>query len=524
MHLRSIILFFTLLLSCQPGFAQKSFEKIYLETYQVLLSTNPKKALQNTDLLYRMAENNADRVKSCMLKAQILYQYGVHKEAISALKQADSLAAIDKDYVAQSKVYGFLASLYRENEIYNLGKIYLKKAVEISKKIKNENERYRFQGNLSQEMAYYDIFDSNYAQAISNLKKGIQYFEKAVSTSDKNYQVAINDELIARNYLSLKKTDSALFHYERGLKELKASLLSDSPLQGFFYNGIANVYASINDRSQAVLNYTKAEQIAETSDYSALKEEVYNSLMEFYKKTNTKKYIVYNEKNLKLIEAEKANRKAMSDDLIQSIEKTHQKRESQYQKNKFVIIGICLFLIMATIAFYFFKRRQDHKKIRLFINNGGQNTFPEVKIQPRKESSREFISEATENSILSKIKELEKSLYFLNKNLSLNSTAAELNVNHRYLSYVINKHKSKDFASYINELRINYIVDLLKNDASYLKYKISFLAEQAGFASHSRFTITFKKVTGVSPLTFINYLKNHPEENQESYFTITTTE
>ncbi len=100
----------------------------------------------------------------------------------------------------------------------------------------------------------------------------------------------------------------------------------------------------------------------------------------------------------------------------------------------------------------------------------------------KKEIAKEYMSEATENSILQSIKEFEKSLSFLNKALSLNSVAAELNVNHRYLSYVINKHKSKDFASYINELRINYIIDRLKNDDSYLKYKISYLADQAGFA------------------------------------------
>lgn len=117
------------------------------------------------------------------------------------------------------------------------------------------------------------------------------------------------------------------------------------------------------------------------------------------------------------------------------------------------------------------------------------------------------MSEATENTILESIKEFEKSHFYLNKDLSLNSVAADLNINHRYLSYVINKHKSKDFAGYINELRINYIVDRLKNDSNYLKYKISYLADQSGFSSHSRFTITFKKITGVSPLDFITYLQ-----------------
>lgn len=513
MHVKLLSLLFTLFISQNIIYAQ-DFEKIYVETYQVHMSSNPKKALSNTDYLYKIAKNNPDRIKTRMLKAQILYQYGLHNEAISTLKQADSLASIDKNYVVQAKVYGFMASLYRENEIYNLGKIYLNKAVVVSKKIKDKNEMYRFQGNLSQELGHYELHEGNYQKAILHLKKGIQLFEKASTTSDKNYQIAINDELIARNYLELKMPDSALIHYKKGLDELGTSLSYDSPLKGFLHNGLATVYASVKDNKNAVLNFKKAEEIADKSDYFALKQEVYTSLMEFYKEFDSKKYIHYNELNLKLSAAEKENRKVIGDDLIKSMEKKHLKSQFQYEKTKFIIIGVCFLAILITIAIYVYNRKQDYKKIRAYIQNVEQKIDSSEKVIKKetvKETGKEYMSEATENSILNSIEEHEKSLFYLNKTLSLNSTAADLNINHRYLSYVINKHKSKDFASYINELRINYIVECLKNDPAYLKYKISYLAELSGFASHSRFTITFKKVTGVSPLTFITYLQNNTD-------------
>ncbi|MBB4802638.1 AraC-like DNA-binding protein [Flavobacterium nitrogenifigens] len=516
MHLKTTLAFILFFLSNYLGYSQKTFDQIYTETYQVLLSSNPKKALSNTDYLFGIAKNNSDKIKTRMLKAHILYQYGLNNQAIIALKEAENFALAEKDFVVQSKIYGFLASLYRESEIFHAGKTYLNKAVLISRRIKDKSEMYRFQGNLSQELACYELLDSNYVKAIKHLKKGIQLFEKAEGTSDKNYQIAINDELIARNYLELKKSDSALFHYEKAEKELQTSLSYDSPLKGFIYNGIANVYTSLKDYKKAQFNYIKAEKIAEESDYSALKQEVYTSLMEFYKVTNSKKYIIYNEKNLKLSKAENDNKKVIADDLIKTLRQEHQDSQSQYEKNRIVIISICVLAIIFTVAIYFFKRKQDYKKIREFINaKPPQNTDTEVNtdIERKKEITKEYMSEATENSILESIIEFEKSFSFLNKTLSLNSVAAELNVNHRYLSYVINKHKSKDFASYINELRINYIIDRLKNDESYLKYKISYLADQAGFASHSRFTITFKKITGVSPLTFITYVQNNPEKN-----------
>lgn len=131
----------------------------------------------------------------------------------------------------------------------------------------------------------------------------------------------------------------------------------------------------------------------------------------------------------------------------------------------------------------------------------------EEEIKPKQETAKEYMSEATESAILEKIKKLEKSHFYLDKDISLNYVAVKLSINQRYLSYVINKNKSIDFAGYINELRIHYITDRLRNDSDFLKYKISFLAELSGFSSHSRFTTTFKKVTGVSPQSFINDLQ-----------------
>ncbi len=58
--------------------------------------------------------------------------------------------------------------------------------------------------------------------------------------------------------------------------------------------------------------------------------------------------------------------------------------------------------------------------------------------------SKEYMLEATEMSILKGLQNIKKSHYYLNKDISLNSVATELNINQRYLSYVINKHKSKD--------------------------------------------------------------------------------
>jgi AraC-like DNA-binding protein len=76
---------------------------------------------------------------------------------------------------------------------------------------------------------------------------------------------------------------------------------------------------------------------------------------------------------------------------------------------------------------------------------------------------------------------------------------------------VINSSYQRDFNTYINELRINYIIDKLKTDSNYRLYKLSFLAEESGFSSHSKFSAVFKAVTRLTPTKFIYYLEQDVE-------------
>lgn len=514
MRLKPIFLLIIFLVSSDLCYSQNSkYDKVFNETSTVLLSSNPEKALRNTAYLYKISANNAERIKASMLRATLLRQNGMRNEAVTALKRADSLAVLDKNYNLQARINGFLSTIYREYEIYSVGKVYLQKAIAVSKKIVDKNEMYKFQGTLSQEIAYYEMYSANYLKAIQDLKIGKESFMKADSSVDKNFHIAVNDELIAKNYLSLQKVDSALNYFQKAEKELAESGSSDSPLKGFIFNGFGNVYANTGDYKKALLNYDKAEKIAIASNFFTLKQEVYSSLMQFYKKTDYKKYIKYNELNLKLKKDEEDSRKINTDDLIKTLRDEQIDNQSKYQKSKIIIIGCCIFIVLITIIIYIFRRKKDHKKYETIKDNEVVET--EEKTKPKQEPSREYMSEATESAILEKIEKLEESHFYLDKDISLNYVAVKLSINQRYLSYVINKNKSKDFAGYINELRIHYITDRLRNDSDFLKYKISFLADLCGFSSHSRFTTTFKKVTGVSPMTFITDLQEERDQERK---------
>ncbi len=114
--------------------------------------------------------------------------------------------------------------------------------------------------------------------------------------------------------------------------------------------------------------------------------------------------------------------------------------------------------------------------------------------------------------ILKGLLKLEERKFFLKPEVTLALVASKLKANTRYVSLVINKHKKKDFKNYINELRINYIILQLKNHPEYLDYKIAYLANEAGFPSHSKFATIFKSVTGMPPSSFIENIRKDSKQ------------
>jgi len=119
-----------------------------------------------------------------------------------------------------------------------------------------------------------------------------------------------------------------------------------------------------------------------------------------------------------------------------------------------------------------------------------------------------MMTPATEKKLLAKLEKFENSILFTRNSISLPYLATYCDTNTKYLSYIINNFKHKDFNNYINELRINYIIGKLKSDSKYQKYKIASLAAEAGFSSQSKFATAFKKITNTSPSHYLQTLKD----------------
>ena len=113
----------------------------------------------------------------------------------------------------------------------------------------------------------------------------------------------------------------------------------------------------------------------------------------------------------------------------------------------------------------------------------------------------------TITSILKKLDQFEEKKGFLQKDITLAILAKKCATNTKYLPKVINIHKDKSFVSYINNLRIDYILKELKENKILQKYTIKTISEEAGFNTAESFARAFKNKTGIRPSYYIRNLK-----------------
>lgn len=124
------------------------------------------------------------------------------------------------------------------------------------------------------------------------------------------------------------------------------------------------------------------------------------------------------------------------------------------------------------------------------------------------------ISSKTEKLLLKKLEQFEESKAFIKKDVNLNKLAKDFDTNTKYLSEIIKSYKNKNFNQYLNELRINYLIDQLNTNEKVLNTKVSYLASDIGFSSHSTFTTLFTQYIGQSPSEYIKALKEKKKQEE----------
>jgi AraC-like DNA-binding protein len=187
---------------------------------------------------------------------------------------------------------------------------------------------------------------------------------------------------------------------------------------------------------------------------------------------------------------------------------TKQRKHSFFFTGGTVLLGITLSLV--TFRYLRNKRIYEQKFKDLLTKTHNINNL-RPKIKSEKDKTIDINLEKLCNKILHLLEKLERDQKFLQKNLTLPELAVRFKCNPRYLSLVIAHSRNKTFTKYINDLKVDYLINLFKTDKIIRNYNNSALAEEAGFSTTQRFTTAFLSRTNMSPINFIGQLKMEKE-------------
>lgn len=325
---------------------------------------------------------------------------------------------------------------------------------------------------------------------------GKLYLEKKnLKLSKENYTTAvqISEESIPTNLFA--KTHAlinlaSIYFLEKDNSKV-SELLNESLKNAEILNNISLKRIII---SQQISNYLA---LNDTANYNLASKD-------FYK--------INNEADILEEDATNVAYNLISDEYVTDFDES----KNGYYKILYWIISLLIVVVLGGMFFWwrYNLRKKSLNEITRYLEitrNNLISRYSEKQVIVKELSKRVIIPSETEKVLLSKLKRFENSTKFTNKDISLAVLAGQFDTNTKYLSEIINTHYHVNFNKYINMLRINYLVEKLKSDPNYMNYKISYLAEDCGFASHSSFATVFKSITGISPITFIELLK---EDNQ----------
>ncbi|MFI2744091.1 helix-turn-helix domain-containing protein [Zhouia sp. PK063] len=316
------------------------------------------------------------------------------------------------------------------------------------------------------------------------------------------------------NQYFLHNNGEAIAHLKNALQVIKRSQNFSSVAVADFYLGKS--FWEMRQLPRAMVYFKKVDSIFKVKGFLRLDLlENYKLQFQYYKSKGALKNQLYVIEQLTKAETVlHDNYKTVSKELHRQYEYQQildQKRKVQsllllvHYKNIWVSVLVILVLVAITLVTY--NRYQYGKKFDKLINRLEGNISEPTSRQDQSDHKKLGISDEAVQTILVQLEKFEKNKGFLDEDLKAYKLASMLQTNATYLSSVINRYKKKSVVAYINDLRIDYTVEVLHSNRMFRKYSNEALAKEAGFSSTPRFVNAFKRRTGISPTFFIRGLE-----------------
>jgi len=328
----------------------------------------------------------------------------------------------------------------------------------------------------------------NYKSAIDTLLKA----RLKIPTYDNSY--TCGELILSTAYLKINELDRAKYHLKNGLDHAK--LISNPSTSKF-----------LKKSYEAFIDYYNNEG------------DIENEMLFFRKKAKIDSIILAGQLTV-----------ANTDKIIEQIAQLESKESDleelkfatkEYKSRSFVLL-LFSFISLIGLAFFLFKSKAYKQKFdKIFLENqllkssisyqDNQVEQSSVLVKSKAVSAISDLNEDQIARILKSLQEFEESKKYVNSSCTLYYLAKELDTNKTYLSKVINSHKQTNFANYINNLRIGYILEELKNNPKLRSYTVEAISEECGFNTAQSFSKAFQKRTGLYPSYFIKNLDKRSE-------------
>jgi AraC-like DNA-binding protein len=341
------------------------------------------------------------------------------------------------------------------------------------------------------------------------LQESIKFKEKI---QEQYFNLAIGvDEYYAGNFAH------SIHSIEKALPTMRENNYFEMEAKGYFY--MAKSYAALHQDEKALHNYQMVDSLFVKHNYLSQRlRGNYEWLIDYYKsKGNKDKQLYYINQLLKVDQVNATNNqylvhKINKDYDTQRLIKEKAELEKEFDNWRYYAIGVLLFFLLVTLLYFykFRKSQQNNQKLHLqyqelLRENQENTTFKKADI-PVKKAVKEIPENIVED-ILNRLEKFEQNHEFLNKNIDLKSMADKFKTNTTYLSKVVNTYKKRNFNSYLNKLRINYMIELLKKEPKFRNFTIEALSEIGGFTSSRHFSDTFFAETGLRPTYFLDKIQ-----------------
>ncbi len=533
--------------------AQLDFEKLEVTFYEML-----DKSLDEAEPYAKayLQKGIVEKTKFHTARGYYLISQLYRNNLERRIRYVDSAISVSKNLTNEKYpvfFYTHKGYLYSSSGLFNKALDYYLEALEYAKKTNNNGYVCILQHNIGiikRKYGKYEeaksLFKKSLIYSKSELNKNKRYkdsitylntlselvsvyiFEKQIDSASHFNKIGleISKELGVKRFFRLNqgRIDYHNDKYKKAIENLEWVLnpINESNLPGhdlistYYYLGKS--YAALSKNDRAMTYYKKIDSIFQSSHYQIPETRLaYLEIIKHYKSVNDlnnqlsyiDKFLhsdsIYN-KNL-LDVTNKLNMEYEVPILLEEKEKIIDELKTQNNQSNYGLLILSVVVVIILTVFVVYYQRNKKYKTRFGELMQEQKQLPKEQLIPVVEEIG--IADEVVEMILKGLDNFESTNGFLQSNLTSGALASQLNTNSKYLTKVIKFKRDKNFTPYINDLRIEYIVEQLKVDVKLQNYTIKALASEAGFNSTEVFSKSFFKKTGIYPSYFIKKLQNY---------------